>query len=388
MQVSVQVSAAALLIGTAVDPTPERTTLTEWRLVQPVVVAHLGWRSAFAVATLNLEGLTIPDGELTAGMWGEGFVDRRHPHTYGHELVVGVTRRWSCSTGGTRCGAALVAGKGFVAFGSDDPMSRPIARFPVNHHWAQILERAMLTGQLQAGGILLEGSIFNGDEPERPGQWPRIARFGDSWSARGTLAPTRDVTASVSVARVVSPEHRQGAGPLQRKVHFGLRYRARDQRLYGLLEFARTSELEGFFVFRSFLAEGAWQPRRVRLYYRFERSERPEEERLTPFRAARPHLENSILGITRWTLHTFGVGGAIDPVARLAEVHPFVEGTFGQVVDVGPGLFRTLDQYGTRAVRSVSVGVRVGWRMAGHRMGEYGLAPANTISASHHGGSR
>lgn len=39
------------------------------------------------LATLNLEGLTIPEGELTPGAWGEGFIDRRHPHTSAHELM-------------------------------------------------------------------------------------------------------------------------------------------------------------------------------------------------------------------------------------------------------------------------------------------------------------
>ncbi len=60
--------------------------------MQPMIMAHAG---AFSnrirlVGTLNLEGLTIPDGELTLGDWGEGFIDRRHPHTYVHELMLSV----------------------------------------------------------------------------------------------------------------------------------------------------------------------------------------------------------------------------------------------------------------------------------------------------------
>jgi hypothetical protein len=73
--------------------------------------------------------------------------------------------------------------------------------------------------------------------------------------------------------------------------------------VYGLVEWARTSEAEGFFVFHSLLAEGAWSTGRHRLQYRFERTERPEEERIARFRSLRPHLENSILGVTRWTTH-------------------------------------------------------------------------------------
>ena len=39
-------------------------------------------------ATLNGEGLTMARGELSTGSFGEGYVDRRHPHTYLHELVL------------------------------------------------------------------------------------------------------------------------------------------------------------------------------------------------------------------------------------------------------------------------------------------------------------
>ena len=55
--------------------------------------------------------------------------------------------------------------------------------------------------------------------------------------------------------------------------------------VYALVEWARTSEADGFFVFHSLLAEGAWTPGRHRLQYRFERTERPEEERISRFRS-------------------------------------------------------------------------------------------------------
>src|SRR5215203_1782676 len=38
-------------------------------------------------ATLNGEGLTMERGELSTGAFGEGYVDRRHPHTYLHEVL-------------------------------------------------------------------------------------------------------------------------------------------------------------------------------------------------------------------------------------------------------------------------------------------------------------
>ena len=66
-------------------------------------------------------------------------------------------------------------------------MVRPFLRYPVNHHLAQILERALAIAALRAGPVFAEAGLFNGDEPERPGQGPRIGgRFGDSWSGRLT----------------------------------------------------------------------------------------------------------------------------------------------------------------------------------------------------------
>ena len=34
------------------------------------------------------EGITQPEGELTFGGWGEGYEDKRHPHTLVHEQLL------------------------------------------------------------------------------------------------------------------------------------------------------------------------------------------------------------------------------------------------------------------------------------------------------------
>src|SRR5689334_21765854 len=99
---------------------------------------------------LNLEGLTLSRGELDTGAWGEGYVDRRHPHAYLHELVVGVESAPSAVAG------SIYAGRGFVPFGSDDPMTRPFASYPVDHHLAQIIERLMVVAAARAGPIAIE----------------------------------------------------------------------------------------------------------------------------------------------------------------------------------------------------------------------------------------
>jgi hypothetical protein len=156
--------------------------------------------------------------------------------------------------------------------------------------------------------------------------------------------------------------------------------------VYGLLEWARTSEAEGFFVFHSLLAEGAWTAGRSRLYYRFERTERPEESRTSsPFRSIRPHLENSILGTTRWTIHTAGYGYQL--WARdIVSAHPFVELSYGRMADVGGGLFDTQSFYGRTSFWSLSLGARLSLGMPLHRMGRYGVAQdtADSRAMRHH----
>ena len=384
-----QLGAHGVLGYTAVDPIPGDRSLGEVRLVQPTIMAHGGIASnrLRMLATLNLEGLTIPDGELAPGDWGEGFVDRRHPHTYLHELVFTFDDLLGKADGSAR--VSMSAGKGFAPFGTDDPMSRPVLRYPVNHHLAQILERAVAMMGVRVGPLMAEAGLFNGDEPERPGQWPRVSRFGDSWSGRLTVNPVAGLELQGSHASVHSPEHRPGAGTDQRKWSLSGRWSGAlgSFPVYGLLEWARTSEAEGFFVFHSVLAEGAWTLGRSRLYYRFERTERPEEERtLNPFRSLRPHIENSILGKTRWTIHTAGYTVHLQPVSVLS-VLPLAELSYGRIANVGGGLFDTQSFYGKTSFWSVSVGARLSLGMPLHRMGRYGVAQdtANLRGMGHDG---
>lgn len=367
---------------TRVDPVPGGGRLTEGRLVQPLLMAQatLFGGHLRALGTVDLEGWTMPDGELTPGGWGEGFNDRRHPHTYAHELMVSVVDLLGRHDGAVRL--SLSAGKGFAPFGSDDPMGRPTLRYPVNHHLAQILERAVAIAAVRTGPVIFEGALFNGDEPERPGQWPRWGRFGDSWSARFTVLPAPWLELSASRAKVHSPEHRPGAGTDAWKWHAAARLQraAAGGRLYALAEWGRTEEAGGFFVFRTVLAEAEWRRGPHRPYYRFERSDRPEDLReLDLFRSVRPHLENAILGTTRFTLHTVGYGFEREAGVGTLAVQPFVEATLGRARPTMGGVLTPEILYGTDRVRSVTAGVRLSWGLAGHRMGRYGglLEPAD-----------
>jgi len=357
------------------DPTPDQRPASELYLTQPLLIGRVTLGSRWwGRISLNAERATLADGELTPGAWGEGWYDRRHPHTIVHELLLGGHTGGRC--GRARCEAAVFLGKGFVPFGSDDPMGRWLTAYPVNHHLAQILERALGGAALRAGPLLAEAALFNGDEPERPAQWPNLSRFADSWSARLTATPLAGVELAASYAEVASPEARSGVGPDQRKWHAGLRVErvAGATDLSGLAEWARTDEVGGFFRFESLLVEGSVALGRHRVSVRAERTDRPEEERSESFRALRPHLDNSLVGVTRWSLWTvqyrlaLALGGiALEPLAEL---------TLGSARETAGGLFSVLGAYGKTTVSRLAIGTRIAWRLRGdHRMGRYAGAP-------------
>src|SRR5471032_2739972 len=191
----------AIPLVTRASPTAGGTTQTQLALTQVVLMARLGLLRDRAEldAALNGEGLTMPNGELNTGASGEGYVDKRHPHTYVHEFVL---------TGKGDAGLlsySASAGRGFAPFGTDDPMMRPLDKYPLDHHLAQILERVVAIGAVRAGPVIVEGGTFNGDEPISPSALPRFSRFGDSWSVRTTVLPATGLELQGSYARVASP---------------------------------------------------------------------------------------------------------------------------------------------------------------------------------------
>jgi hypothetical protein len=371
-------------------PTAGHRSLTEAYLTQPVL---MGAASAFggrlgAHGMLNLEGVTLRRGELNTGTHGEGYVDRRHPHSYAHELIA--TARADVDVGQHIARLSLSAGRGFAPFGSDDPMARPFAKYPVNHHLAQVLERIVVIAAVRAGPLTLEGGVFNGDEPTNPRSEPKWSRFGDSWAARATLRPARGVEVVASAARVESPEFREGLGLDQRKASAVIRVErptaARTGSQYLLIEWARThDDRRGqlAFTFTSFLAEAAYCRYGRIAALRLERTTRPEEERLIdPFRTARPQIEFGILGRTRWTALTAALG---TNAARLGvlTVAPFVEATYARPEAVEHlAAFAPRDFYGSDRLWLLSIGARVNLGHHAPRMGRYGVAAADAAHVS------
>jgi hypothetical protein len=377
----VSIMAQAIPVVSRADPTATRSAVTEGYLTQPVVMAHASWRSLRGVSTFNFEGLTLDRGELTTGGYGEGYVDRRHPHAYVHELLLG----GESQRGGLH--GSLFAGRGFAPFGSDDPMVRPFEKYPVNHHLSQVLERVVAVAALRYGPVIAELGTFNGDEPTGPGSSPNFDRFADSWSSRLTLLPLDGGEVSASFASVTSPEVRAGHGLDQYKGSVVARFSRETPTTlrYAMLEWARTDDRDRGVrttSLYSWLGETAFCARGVILGARLERTDRPEEERLLdPFRTPRPSSDLANLGVSRWTTITASLS-APSVRAGIASARPFIEVARINVVPGNPaGIFNPELRYGARQMWMYSAGVRLRAGSTHDRMGRYGAAlPTMTMS--------
>lgn len=373
--VDVHVGVRGVGVITHATPAILGRDLTEGYLTQPAVMAMasaLGGKLAFT-GMLNLEGWTLKRGELNHGVWGEGYIDRRHPHTYLHEAVFSGQE----SLSGHR--VSVSAGRGFAPFGTDDPMVRPFVKYPVNHHLSQILERYVVIGAVRRGLLMVEAGTFNGNEPKGPSDVSGMKRFGDSWSGRVTLMPFAGVELQGSAAHVKSPEQPEGGGLDQKKRSFSARadVPVGSARIYGMVETAHTDDLHGglaIFSFNSVLAETSVGLKAWSLSARYENSTRPEEERRASlFRSVRPSTDNSIVGTSRWRIVTVGV--ARDFRTRVGGVAPFVEAAraFAKSREQF-SVYTPTQLYGSEHIWNLSAGIRLSAGMQHDRMGRYGVA--------------
>ena len=366
---------------------------TEWYLTQPALMANLESPSGRLVlrTTFNFEGLTLDGGELTLGGWGEGFIDRRHPHTLLHEFMLSLNL-WEVR--GTE--VSLSAGKGFAPYGTDDPMARPGLKYPTNHHLSQVLERWTVNGIVRRGPWSLEAGVFGGTEPDGPYDMSNIGSFADSWSGRLTrrwgsaVGGGAEWEASASYASITEARHEEGLGATHqeegiaepdspRRVGTGLMNAALRHsgpvgpgKLYALAEASRSDPgtATGYF---SLLGEMRYEVSRHEPYLRLEYATRPEYARSgSPGTDAffRYDHDADPIGATRWLIATaaYAVQASADPVS----FRPFVEAQYNRVRAERGDVPR--DEFpGTGSYWVLSLGVRLFLGGGPMRMGSYGI---------------
>jgi hypothetical protein len=349
-------------------------------------------------STFSADRLTTSDGVLTLGAWGGGFYDRQHSHDYVHEAVASLV---GDITGEHLRGQISVSGgKGVVPFGSDPPMGRPVLHSPVNHHWSQIMERPLLILGLWFGRVGIEGTLFDGRDGseapvtahdslahQHPGGFPPVAPartgFGQSRAVRVTWRPMGALEVRGSLGRIVAPGHHAGVGAdPQQMWNLSARFdrMAQSGRATVMAEVGRAWSGRPYWTG---LAEGqwAWGPHRV--YYRTERTDRPEGPRAPDlFHPATDTLGTAAVGATRWFVQTAGYGLTLR--AGVLTVEPILELGLGRVVNVGTPPVDLAALYGRRTLWSGLLAVRLSLG-GGHTMGPYGaLSPAGHGGGHHH----
>ena len=149
--------------------------------------------------------LLLATGETADGV--HHLVDRQHPHDLFMELSASYSRPV-----GADAGIYVYAGlPGEPALGPPAFMHRlsgmDSPEAPITHHWLDSthITFGVVTAGVTSGPFKLEGSVFNGREPDEH-RWDIEARPLKSWSGRLSWNPTSDLSFQVSGGHLVSPE--------------------------------------------------------------------------------------------------------------------------------------------------------------------------------------
>ena len=157
-------------------------------------------------ATVTNRGypLLLQSGETYGG---QPLFDRQHPHDFWMELAVMYERALSRSIGVT----VYAAPSGEPALGPVAFMHRPSAMdnlaAPLSHHWQDVthISFGVLTGGLFGRHWKLEGSVFNGREPNEE-RWGFDRIRLDSYSGRFTAHLDSSWVVSAGYGFLKSPE--------------------------------------------------------------------------------------------------------------------------------------------------------------------------------------
>ena len=166
------------------------------------------FREMFSAESLTSPHPGFPELFQTGETYhGQPLVDHQHPHNVFSELALDYTRALSKNFSWLFYGAA--AGEpalGPVAYvhrvsASELPMA------PLSHHLQDSthISFGVLTSGLVVSRFKVEGSVFNGREPDERRYTIQFAPL-DSWSTRLSIAPSMNWTMQYSYGRLEHPE--------------------------------------------------------------------------------------------------------------------------------------------------------------------------------------
>ncbi len=184
---------------------------TNW--VMGMAERRVGQGSLLFRAMLSLEPATVTHrrypllfqtGETA---FGRALVDGQHPH----DLVMEIGVHYAQHLGEKTILSLYFAPVGDPALG---PVGFPhrvsameLPQAPLGHHVQDSthIVNEVITAGIKRGAVRLEASGFHGAEPNE-NRWNIDHGAIDSWAARLTLTPTRNLSAQASVGRLSRPE--------------------------------------------------------------------------------------------------------------------------------------------------------------------------------------
>ncbi|WP_241213627.1 hypothetical protein [Sphingomonas sp. ABOLE] len=186
---------------------------------------------------------------------GQPLVDRQHPHDLFMELSARADTQVAPGTKLFVYGGPVAE----PALGPSAFMHRRSARYfalsPIAHHWfdSSHITYGVVTGGVQAGRVQLEGSWFNGREPDEH-RWDIDPIKLDSWSVRASWSPTDNWVAQVSTGHLKNPEVTH-AGEDEQRTTASLHYSS--GKVSAMVGYAAKHRLPGP-VLSAFTAEANW----------------------------------------------------------------------------------------------------------------------------------
>jgi hypothetical protein len=165
-------------------------------------------RQMFSAESLTAPHPGFPELFQTGETYhGEPLVDHQHPHNVFSELAanysIDLSEHFSWFIYGGPSAEPALGPVAYIHRRSAEEL--PMA--PLSHHLQDSTHTSfgVITTGLVLSRVKLEGSVFNGREPNEE-RWSIQLNPLDSWSVRGSVAPTKDWTLQYSYGLLVHPE--------------------------------------------------------------------------------------------------------------------------------------------------------------------------------------